>query len=92
MRVSASAALSRIERPPLDIWYRIVPYSVQMVPSGTKTQKGKDHDQAKNPVTGATRKTGSIIVSELLGPGIPSTPWCAEKRGTVRGLRDGRSQ
>ena len=30
-------------------------------------------------VTGATGKTGSVVVAELLEPAIPSAPWCAEK-------------
>ena len=36
-------------------------------------------------VTGATGKTGSVVVTELLKAGYPSAPWCAGKMTGVRG-------
>jgi FlaA1/EpsC-like NDP-sugar epimerase len=35
-------------------------------------------------VTGATGKTGSVVVAELLKPAIPSAPCCAEKMAVAR--------
>jgi uncharacterized protein YbjT (DUF2867 family) len=36
-------------------------------------------------VTGATGKTGSVVVTELLKAAIPSAPWWAEKMAEARG-------
>lgn len=36
-------------------------------------------------VTGATGKTGSVVVTELLKAGYPSAPWCIGRTPAARG-------
>ena len=36
-------------------------------------------------VTGATGKTGSLVVAELLRAGYPVRAWCMEKTAAARG-------